>query len=339
MAESADLQELQSLLQRLSDVRRHNARRLQMIALCSLTALFAACFLAFSGLDIWLKLAKNTRLAFSGLSLAAALALLAAFVVVGLKRRKTERKLALDVEARYRELGSSVSTSIEFGTDPEKTRALSSEQVVDLLIKDTSKRTARVNFLRAVDWAVPARVLALLGVVLLVWLGFYLTYRDVCGLTLHRFLKPWADLPAPTLTRIAVSPGDMEVRKLTTVSVKADVEGRLPSGVTIHYELIPEGQQPTGKYKSAKMERHDLRSYSFDFARLLDSVKYYVTGGDCKTNVYMLRIYEVPRITQLKMTLTYPAYTGMKPRKIEDAVGPITALRGTKVSPRARSSS
>jgi len=323
--------DLKPILDRLDRVARGISRKQKVIALCCIAALVLALFLIFSGLDIRIKFTKSARLTFSSISLLLTALLAIIFAVRIAINRLTAKAAALHVESNFPQLERTVSTAVEFGTNPEKARTLSSEQIVELLIAEAERRSRTTNFACAVDSIGARRAGAALAIVGIFCFAYFLAFPDIFPLTLKRFFMPWKNLPPPTLTTITVKPGDMEVRKLSTVDISATVSGRIPSSVVIHYALIPEGKTGGLDWKQEEMKKVEDRHYSFAFARMLDSIKYYVTGGDCQTDEYLLRIYEVPRITRLEMRLVYPDYTGMKPKEIKDAVGPVTALRGTRV--------
>ncbi|MEW6355818.1 MAG: hypothetical protein AB1696_05820, partial [Planctomycetota bacterium] len=327
--------QLKEILNRLAAVSRASGRRLRRIALRSLLTLFGVAFLLFSGLDIYVKFSTAGRLAVSSLSAALLGAAFVLFVIRAIWLHREARRVAVDVESKFDQLETTVSTSVEYGTNPKKTMELSSESIVNRLIQDASERSARVNYIGAVDRRTPRMVFAALGVVVLICAGYYILSPRIFGLTFRRFVKPWASLPVPTLTVVDVTPKTSEVRKLTTVEIKAKIEGRIPSGATISYAVIPEGQENDPnlkpKWVSEGMQKDDPKSYSFTFARMLDSIKFRVSAGDYTTEDYLLSIYEVPKITQLKMKLTYPLYTKMKTKDIDDAIGPVTALKGTEV--------
>ncbi|NOZ24254.1 MAG: hypothetical protein GXP25_24525 [Planctomycetes bacterium] len=327
--------QLKEILDRLAKVSRASGRRLRRIAFRSLLTLFGVAFLIFSGLDLYVKFSTTGRLAISSLSAALLGAAFLLFIVRAVRLHREARRVAVDVESKLDPLETTVSTSIEYGTDPKKTMELSSESIVNRLIQDASERSAKVNYAAAVDRRTPRIVFAALAVVVLLCVGYYFLSPRIFGLTFQRFVKPWADLPAPTLTVVDVTPKTSEVRKLTTVEIKAKIDGRIPSDAAISYAVIPEGQEnnPNLKLKwvSEGMQKDNPKSYSFTFARMLDSIKFRVSAGDYTTEDYLLSIYEVPKITQLKMKLTYPLYTKLKSRQIDDAIGPVTALKGTEV--------
>jgi hypothetical protein len=324
---------LVAILWKLKAVEHQGVKRLKVLALLTLVAVFGVGYLAYSALDVGLKLDKPLRLLASGSAFTILCLVLVLFAIRTVRARIGAKKAALEVEERFRDLESSVSTSVEFGMSQEKTLRLSSPQVVGALISHTAQRAEGVNFLQAINWRIAARVGAGAACVALVCLLYFVALPRVAQLTFLRFVAPWANLPAPTLTWAEIKPGSRDVRRLETVEITANLSGRLPKTAAISFAVVPEDAAPGAplQWRAESMLKTDAQTFTFSFPRMLDSVRYCVSAGDFRSDEFLLNVYEVPKITQLKMVLTYPAYTGMKPKVAEDAVGPITALRGTEV--------
>ncbi len=322
---------LSSLLDRIQQVRRLRSTRYHIIFLCTLIGIFGFLFIAFSALDIAIKLDPGPRAVASSACLLALIATLWRLVGVGLHERREAARLAAEVERMNPQVETALSTSIEFGSDPERTERLSSQPIVDALVEDTEQRAAAVNFLAAVNWrraqAAAVWLLIIVGVC-----GFYsIEYARLARLTFLRMVQPWKPLPAPTLTLADVSPGDCEVRKLGNLSVSAHLEGRIPEEARIQYGAVASPDETPKELHNEPMTRRKADHYTFQFSRLTDSLKFRVLAGDFRSQFYYVDVFEVPRIVRINMTLTYPEYCGLEPKELKDSIGPITALRGTRV--------
>ena len=139
---SERVKKLKDILGRLNAVARANGRRLRRVAFRALLTIFGVAFLIFSALDVYVKFSTSGRLAMSSLSGLLLLAAFVMFVTRAIHMRKEARRVAVDVESKFDQLETTVSTSVEYGTDPKKTMELSSEQIVSKLIDEASSRSA-----------------------------------------------------------------------------------------------------------------------------------------------------------------------------------------------------
>ena len=149
-----------------------------------------------------------------------------------------------------------------------------------------------------------------------------------------RVLWPWARIAAPSRVQIdQVRPGDTTVFQGRTVTVSAVVEG-LGNGeeVLLHYstddgqlvdQTIPmaPGNGP-GRYECQVPPTK---------AGLQQSLRYYLTAGDCTTFDYALEMEVPPTIVVDSVTYKYPKYTGLGERIDTDAAD-IRAIEGTRIA-------
>jgi len=233
---SAD--QLGQILGRLDEVRALRSTRYRILFLCTLIGLFGFLFIAFSVLDIAFKLPMIPRAVASASCLVVMLLALARLIQVGLRQRREHRGVAAEVERMHPQIETALSTSVEFGGDPDRTRRLSSEGIVEALVADTQERTRALDFLTSINWG-RVRIAALWFVLVVLLCGFYSTqHTRLARLTFLRLVTPWRDVPAPTLTLAEVHPARCEVRKLGDMKISAYLSGKLPRECRIVYSTF-----------------------------------------------------------------------------------------------------
>ena len=323
--------EFGQLLRRLKDVQRLRATRYKIIFLCTAIGLFGSLFIAFSLVDIALKLPLAPRALASSVCLVAMVLAIAKLIQVGLSQRRALRGAARDVERTYPQVETALSTSVEFGEDRERTERLSSEGIVAALVEDTRGRTSALNFFKSINWR-RAKAAALWFLVVAAVCGFYaIKHTRLARLTFLRMVEPWKDIPAPTLTMADVSPGNCAVRKLGDVKISACLSGRIPPECRLVHRPLEDPASPSGKWRDEPMTQQDGQFYTFTFSRLTQSMQFRVLAGDFRSDEYTIDVYEVPRVVRINMSLIYPEYCGLGRKELKDSIGPITALRGTVV--------
>ncbi|MFO0930922.1 MAG: DUF4175 family protein [Gemmataceae bacterium] len=61
------------------------------------------------------------------------------------------------------------------------------------------------------------------------------------------------------------------------------------------------------------------------------SFEYYITAGDGRSPVFQVEVVRPPQVAKLAVVYTYPAYTGLPPRRIDGSDGEVAAVAGTAV--------
>jgi hypothetical protein len=257
-------------------------------------------------------------LAGARLALLAALAAVAGFGIILPLVRLTRTYAVREAEAAHPELEQRLTTFHE--------RERDGDPFLELLAADTLSRAQQASPSSLVPdnrlFALGGAGLASLGV--LVWMiaagPGYLGY----GASLL-WTGPKKNV-AP-LYAIAVTPGDVAVRRNSDQLITAHVTGMRPEKVQIfaHYQstnawepVIMQAQPDTG----------GAASYQFVFAGLPENVEYYVAAGPLMSPHYKVRVVDLPSVKGIRVTYQYPKWTGMKP-VTEEHSGDLRAIEGT----------
>jgi hypothetical protein len=250
------------------------------------------------------------------LAIFAALAAAAAFGIALPLIRVTREWAVHNAEAANPELQQRLTTFEERGSK-------SDDPFMELLAADTLARARRTHPSSLVPdnrlFALGGGGLACLGV--LVWMiaagPGYLGY----GASLL-----WTDKNAPPIYRIAVTPGDVSVRRNSDQLITAHVTGMRPGKVRLfaHYESA-KGWEPVAM--PAGPDSGGGATYQFVFAGLPENVEYYVAAGPLVSSHYQVRVVDLPSVKEISVTYHYPSWTGMKP--VTEHSGDLRAIEGT----------
>jgi hypothetical protein len=253
------------------------------------------------------------------LTLLVALAAVAGFGVALPLVRLTRAYTVREAEAAHPELEERLTTFHERereGGDP----------FLELLAADTLSRTQDATPSSLVPdnrlFALSGAGLACLGV--LVWMiaagPGYLGY----GASLL-WTGPKKNV-AP-LYAIAVTPGDVAVRRNSDQLITAHVTGMRPEKVQIfaHYQSAGSWEPVT---MQAQPDSGGAAAYQFIFAGLPENVEYYVAAGPLVSPHYKVRVVDLPSVKGIRVTYQYPKWTGMKP-VTEEHSGDLRAIEGT----------
>ncbi len=134
--------------------------------------------------------------------------------------------------------------------------------------------------------------------------------------------------------KLTVTPGSVTVPKGSDVEVNAVLTGYDAPRGTIYFMY-----ENSKEWSSAAMDvvpDKTGRPISSDLFNLQEQVRYYVDISGKRSDEFTIKVADLPRVEKLDYTYNYPAYTGMAPKKEENAYDMI-ALKGTVVEVNATS--
>jgi len=163
-----------------------------------------------------------------------------------------------------------------------------------------------------------------------------------------RFLMPWRAIDPVTTTRLAVLPGDQDILQGTPAAIDAAVS-RLGGGlVWLH---VAEGDDPdhqewqkfpmairdedddgAGQQRpvNAAPPADDILRFGYTLTSIDRDVRYFVTAGDARSHVHVLRVLRKPAIAEFQVRYVYPAHTGRPPHTVTNTDGRLEAPAGTE---------
>jgi hypothetical protein len=135
---------------------------------------------------------------------------------------------------------------------------------------------------------------------------------------------------AAPLYSIAVTPGDVTVRRNSDQLITARVVGLHPEKVEMfaHYESTSAWEPVV---MQAQPGQGGATDYQFVLAGLPESVEYYVTAGPLTSQQYKVRVVDLPLVKKIRVTYQFPKWTGLKP-VVQEQSGDLRAIEGTDAS-------
>jgi hypothetical protein len=132
---------------------------------------------------------------------------------------------------------------------------------------------------------------------------------------------------AQPLYSIAVTPGDITVRRNSDQLITARVAGMKPEKAQLfaHYQSAA-GWEPVAMQGAP--DAAGGASFQFVLAGLPENVEYYVAAGPLISPHYKVRVVDLPSVKDIRVTYRYPQWTGMKPLTNEHS-GDLRAIEGT----------
>ncbi len=132
---------------------------------------------------------------------------------------------------------------------------------------------------------------------------------------------------AAPLYSIAVTPGNVTVRRNSDQLVQAHISGMQPVGAKLfaHFRSAA-GWEPV--LMQPAPQSVGGTNFQFVLAGLPEDVEYYVEAGPLRSQHYKVHVVDLPQIKEIGVSYNYPKWTGLK-SVTEEHSGDLRALEGT----------
>ena len=137
------------------------------------------------------------------------------------------------------------------------------------------------------------------------------------------------DVMAAAPYRITVAPGNATVPRGADQTITAQLSGFDAEQASLLVRKTPEAA-----YERVSLLRGDDGKYEGMLFDLAAPVSYFVEANGVRSEVFTLKVVELPYVQRLELEYHFPAYTGLAPQKVEDG-GDIAVLKGTEIRVRA----
>jgi hypothetical protein len=314
------------LLEIISEVRaRWRAKLILRGAVRVVAAAFALFILAAYGME-WAKFSPVSIISARVLMVLVLAASVFVFLVKPLRRKVTDEQVALYLEEHDPSLQATLISAIE---ETRRGEAPLSPALVHRLVEQAIEQCCASNVSRTVEEAPLRRWGVLLAASAAVAVTLVVLGPAVVRNALSAILLISRDVEAAAPYKIDVAPGNATVPKGADQTITARLQGFDAKDASLMARRSPEGA-----FEPLPLVRDESGTYEgmvFDVAAPLE---YYVDADGVRSQVFTLKVVDVPYVQRLELEYVFPAYTGLEPQKIEDG-GDIAVLRGTEVRLRA----
>ncbi len=245
-------------------------------------------------------------------------------LLLPLLRRPSDEKIARFLEERHPELFERVSTAVQVGRHPDRVHP----EIAALIEADARKALDRIPQPRFFWPRVSATSAAGLGVVAVTFLALFFAGPIEYRYGLQRMLSGWLDDADSPLYVISVEPGDVTVAERADLEVRAYLKGFEAQNV----RLLTQLPNQTRWDQLEMVPEMASSQFSFLIFDVREPFDYFVEAAGIRSDTFRVEVSEIASIDSLKITLHFPAYTGMDPVTLDD--GNIRALQGTRAEVR-----
>ncbi len=303
-----------------------------------LSVLAAFLFLGFI-FNAAFFLTVTFRVIFVSLAAVAVVALFVHAILWKMVTRPSTESVALQVEKNNPELRNRLIASLQLERNLRDNHEGFSTDMIQAIIRQSEEMCRGIDFHKSVDKKPLRRGLRYFGSSALVILLLALLFPGAFNESVYLFSHPTVEIPRDLSYSLEVLPGSTEIAKFSPIKIQASLRGKsLPEGATLYwqYEDGPVKteefvRESSGAGIGARLNLSDTIRFAYDIREVKKSFDYWVTAGEVQSPVYTVTAVDKPRVIDVKLTYTYPSYTGLQPLVVDENDGNISALKGTRI--------
>lgn len=309
------------LLRQVAAVRRRLLRLILLEGVLWMVLGVVALLAAGMAADWWLGLPRPVRAALLALNLAVAAGVGWRRLVLPLARAPRHDALALLVERRRPDLRSRLISAIQLSR--AESASGEARAFIRRLVADARQATATLDAHAVVPAQSVRRALVRVGPALVLAGLLFVAGWPTSGILFRRaFLD---EVPVPRKTRLVEVTGARTLGRGDDLVVSAMAEGVLPPAGRLIL------RHASGRTQSLPMDADAERRGRYErvLANLQTSFEYRMVVNDAESETFRVEVLPRPVVTNLVLTQTLPAYTGLPPRTL--LPGELTLLRGSRL--------
>src|SRR5215470_15718232 len=298
----------------------------------AITIAATAAMLVIAGLAAYRF--RFSTAALVSLRILAALSVIAAVyfaLVRPLRRRASDAQLARLVEEKHPGIEDRFVSAIEFSG--EEQRAAFSPIIIDRLVDDADRHASDVS----VDEIVPRKRFWQFGGAAAASLALFIAAlvfgpKEIT-MGIAQIIMPQTQVAATNALKFEVKPGTARVPKGSDQKIFAKLINFNSEQATVFTRKAGASDaQWIGQLMEPAKNHNEFQFFIFN---IQDDTEYWVESNGNKSEVFKLTVADLPYVKRIDQTQSFPAYTGMPPKTIEDAPN-ISALAGSTVKLLAR---
>ena len=234
-----------------------------------------------------------------------------------------DEELAAFVEKQFPELNERLISTVEFEQEPDSS---ASPVMKKWLLQETVNYSKKVDFSDAVDASRAVRHCWWGGIACLALILPLLIVGDAYAVLFSRFMNPWGNYERVQNLILVIEEGDRVVAEKSDVTIEAKVRWRFQKG-TIPESAWLESTTDAGATDARRLDWNaETESFKGTLSRVESSFSYHVAAKRSQTQSYRIDVVPLPKIEELQIEISPPAYTGQPAQFHDLALGEIMVI-------------
>lgn len=320
------------ITERLTGLRRDERRvaLLHGVAKTALTAVLAALlFVVIEALFHATPAVRTVMAVLYGAGVVAALLVFAGRplgTLLGILREETDDRTAARVGVAFPHLKDRLLNLFQLLRERDAAHGYYSLDLIDASYADLAEALRTLDLRPMINRVPLRRAARLLPAVAVITAALVALFPGSLGSAAYRLLHPGTAFTPPPPYIITVEPGNADIVRGARVELRARITGPLRHPVV--FLLQPDGQ---AAFEERTVEPAGDGTFRLPLENIRLSTRYAVRAGPVESDRFLLRILDRPVVNTLLIGVTPPAYAGLPRRWLDENVGDVTALPGTRL--------
>ena len=283
--------------------------------------------------DLLMPLPRSARLALLIAIIGAVGYLLYRYLIQPLRAKLTPQDVAINVERKHRNLEDRLVSALQFGK--VETEDPIESHLLQRLVTDAVERTEGIDFKATVDKSKKRKHIGIATAALAGCTLIALIFPTELNTSLNRLLSPWERTKPVFTTKLIVEPGNARILRGRSLAINLEVAGKAADKPRFVYTK----QEPAADTESKRQEIDMMRiegekhKFGYELFNINENMEYYVAANEVESERYTVEVFDMPKVTAIEVTYTYPEYTKLKPI-IQQGDGNIRAVAGSQAEVR-----
>lgn len=245
--------------------------------------------------------------------------------LLGLLKPQSDLAVADRLAFRVPAVKDRLLNALQLLTSPRERRLYSTE-FIDAAFLDTKKEIDLIDFSSVTDFSSAKRMARVFAGIVVGGLFLFLLFPSTFFGAADRLWNHSQFYTEPALFKFIVEPGNREVIKGENVQIVVRVEGEQQKQIILASK--PKNQV---QYDQVELEPSADGTFRHEFESLKLSTDYYASASEVRSEEYLLQVVDRPVVRLLRLNLIPPRYSALAQRQLDDHVGDVLALKGTKI--------
>ena len=259
--------------------------------------------------------------------------LLYRYLIQPLRVKLTPHDVALNVERKHRDLEDRLVSALQFGEaeteDPIKSHLL------QRLVTDAVERTDGIDFKATIDKSKKRKHIGIAVAVLAGCALIALIFPTELNISINRLLSPWEKTEPVFTTKLTVEPGNARILRGRSLAINLEVTGKAADKARLIYKKGDSAADTESQGQEIDMMQIEGEKHRFGYEifNINENMEYYVTANGIESERYTVEVFDMPKVTAVEVTYTYPEYTQLNPIT-QQGEGNIRAVAGSQAEVR-----
>ena len=247
--------------------------------------------------------------------------------VFGILKGKNDDQVALQIGEHFPSLKDRLLNAMQVYREAHvEQRSHSSFALVDASFEDVARNVSTLDFTTVVSNA-PAKTAARTAFYSFAFAAaMFAMFPGALFQSAHRILHFTQTFRPPAPFQWEITPGTKKFVKGETIPIRIKTVGQQQPVISFY---VREAEQSEFEHVVLSPDSNGIFHHTIENIR--STTHYYASSLEYNSDEYRLNVVDRPLVKNLRLLLTFPSYTKLPPRYLDDNVGDVTALPGTKI--------